>query len=415
MKTLMLRKPDRSSRPVRFSHCVLLVFSLALAGARVSAAPIRTDFTGWHWPLPAGEWVISRGPCNSPLATDHQCHYYEDECALDFTSARGTMEGVPVLAPQAGQVFFIGHRTDAGNALLLRHPDGRVSVFMHLSRIVVGLDQKVTQGQVVAYAGSTGSSGNPHLHFFIQPNAVERQCLDLPGLDSLDLKLGTATSRNLAWEQLTLPDPPTVPEHLVAARRGEVKPGALSLPQQLLLAPGAVLRFPLGVSNPLSATLNFRAGQQTLPLARRLGNYSLFNFSFAAPPTLGAYSQNFQIQLAASPAQIATLNYTVRPSAVITTLGSLLISPAFVQPTSYSTTITTPLLCWSLPASAGRAPFQYRAMLVGPHPTESGWITNTCWQPPALTAGTYYWKVFVRDARGFMNRTNQRPYAFVIK
>ena len=39
----------------------------------------------------------------------------------------------------------------------------------------------------------------------------------------------------------------------------------------------------------------------------------------------------------------------------------------------------------------------------------------TCWQTPDLPAGMYFWKVFVRDARGYMNRTNQRPLALTIK
>jgi len=393
----------------------LLFLILLLIFSPASAETPHANFTGWHLPLPAGEWRISRGPCGSTLPNNHQCGYYEDECSLDLTPLRGSMENVPVLAPQSGQVFFIGQRADAGNALLLRHPDGRVSALMHLAKIVVGPEEQVAQGQVVGYAGSTGSSGNPHLHFFIQPNAVERQCVDLQGLDTLDLKTGTATSRNRAWEDLTLPDPPSALPDFLPAQADSAKPGAVALPQRLLLAPGAILRFPIAVANPTSLTLSLATGNQTLVPARRLGDYSIFNLSLTAPSALGQYEQNFKLQTSKNQTQSVTLKYTVRPSTALTQLGVILVSPTFVKPESYSTFTSAPLLCWQESASAGALPFHFRAMLVGPQTAESGWITNTCWQPSALKAGTYYWKVFVRDAQGFMNRTNQRPYAFVIR
>ena len=46
---------------------------------------------------------------------------------------------------------------------------------------------------------------------------------------------------------------------------------------------------------------------------------------------------------------------------------------------------------------------------------DSGWIAAECWTPPPLGAGTFFWKAFVRDARGYMNRTNQRPTVFKIQ
>src|SRR5688572_22623456 len=198
----------RPSSLIKGMWALLLLVTTLGAPVVHAQAPFPTDFTDWHLPLPAGEWVISRGPCGSGSGFNHQCGYFEDECALDLISAAGSMENVPVLAPQAGQVFFMGTRTDSGLALLLRHRDGRVSALMHLARIVVAPDQLVTQGQVVAYAGNSGSSGRAHLHFHVQPNTVERTCLPLYGLDDIDIFKATATSRNLAWPALSLPDPP---------------------------------------------------------------------------------------------------------------------------------------------------------------------------------------------------------------
>jgi hypothetical protein len=54
-------------------------------------------------------------------------------------------------------------------------------------------------------------------------------------------------------------------------------------------------------------------------------------------------------------------------------------------------------------------------MVAGPQFADSGWIADQCWQTPALPKGTYFWKVFVRDGNGHMNRTNQRPYVFRLR
>jgi hypothetical protein len=68
-----------------------------------------------------------------------------------------------------------------------------------------------------------------------------------------------------------------------------------------------------------------------------------------------------------------------------------------------------------VPAQAGPPPLAFRVMVTGPTPADSGWMTESCWQTPALARGTYAWKVFVRDADGHMNRTNQRPWVFQMR
>ena len=96
-----------------------------LPGIRIQASAPNgqvqpaADFAGWHLPVPAGTWLISRGPCGSPGGFSHQCGYFEDNCAIDLTPLTESMLSVPVLAPQAGQVFFLGTRDDSGMVVML--------------------------------------------------------------------------------------------------------------------------------------------------------------------------------------------------------------------------------------------------------------------------------------------------------
>ncbi len=377
------------------------------------AVPSAANFAGWHLPVPAGTWQISRGPCGSRAPFSHQCGYYEDSCAFDLTPLSESMLSVPVLAPQAGRVFFLGTRDDSGMTVMLRHDDGRISALMHLSKVVVGLDQRVTRGQVVAYAGNTGSSTRAHLHFHVQPNAVERSCLPLTGLDEIDPVRMTVRSHNLAWSALVLIDPPErLPAWLALSPNGPA-----GRAPRLVLAPSAVTRLPVAIDDKrLGAQNLFFQGRPLTPTLKLLGQ-TVFEVALNGPAASGNYQAPLRLQTAAGVTATTTLTvaYTVRPPVdTSAALGVILVNPTFVSPVNWANLSQTPKLCWSEYASAGAAPLSFRVMVAGPTTADSGWQAGTCWTPPTLSRGTYFWKVFVRDARGYMNRTNQRPLAFKI-
>ena len=75
--------------------------------------------------------------------------------------------GTPILASEAGQVFFAGWKDGGyGYCVFLKHPDGMVTIYEHLLKdIPVRIGQNVAKGQVIGYSGSTGNSTGPHLHF----------------------------------------------------------------------------------------------------------------------------------------------------------------------------------------------------------------------------------------------------------
>jgi murein DD-endopeptidase MepM/ murein hydrolase activator NlpD len=77
----------------------------------------------------------------------------------------GAGHGTPILATTDGVVARAGWGGGYGNVVELRHAGGLATRYGHMSRISVGGGQRVRQGQVIGYVGSTGLSTGPHLHY----------------------------------------------------------------------------------------------------------------------------------------------------------------------------------------------------------------------------------------------------------
>jgi murein DD-endopeptidase MepM/ murein hydrolase activator NlpD len=85
--------------------------------------------------------------------------------------------GASVHAAAAGDVVYAGDQVPGfGNLVLIKHADGWVTAYGHLSRVTVKMQQKVTQGQEIGLAGATGGVSEPQLHFEVRyaPSALER-------------------------------------------------------------------------------------------------------------------------------------------------------------------------------------------------------------------------------------------------
>ena len=76
--------------------------------------------------------------------------------------------GSPVYACASGTIIEIAYSNIYGNYILLRHDDGRESLYGHLSKVRARLYEKVKSGIVIGYVGSTGLSTGPHLHFEVR-------------------------------------------------------------------------------------------------------------------------------------------------------------------------------------------------------------------------------------------------------
>lgn len=75
--------------------------------------------------------------------------------------------GSKVVASSGGTVTKAGWTSGGGYSVYINHGNGTETRYKHLSKILVKVGQKVSQGQQIAKSGNTGVSTGPHLHFEI--------------------------------------------------------------------------------------------------------------------------------------------------------------------------------------------------------------------------------------------------------
>ena len=110
------------------------------------------------WPI-MGEITSEFGWRTHPIYGDARFHSGID-IAGDY--------GVPIHAAAAGQVIYAGWISGYGNAVIIDHGGGVSTLYGHNESLAVGEGQIVSQGQVIAYCGSTGNSTGPHCHFEVR-------------------------------------------------------------------------------------------------------------------------------------------------------------------------------------------------------------------------------------------------------
>ncbi len=77
--------------------------------------------------------------------------------------------GAPVQSPLDGTVAASGTNGNYayGNWLAIRHNNGLTTLYAHLALKTVSVGEQVSQGQIIAYEGSSGFVTGPHLHFTV--------------------------------------------------------------------------------------------------------------------------------------------------------------------------------------------------------------------------------------------------------
>lgn len=140
---------------------------LTVPGASDAPAPPpapTAKSTGYVLPVKGvvGDGLIISGSCISRTCGGHS--------GLDITAPQGT----PVVSVAAGTVVSRNASGAAyGNHVVVKHADGRYTLYAHLSAITVNVGQGVTAGQQVGNVGSTGTSTGPHLHFEVRTHPTD--------------------------------------------------------------------------------------------------------------------------------------------------------------------------------------------------------------------------------------------------
>ena len=114
-------------------------------------------------PVAQGRFTSGFGMRRHPIVRRYRLH-----SGIDWSAPSGT----PIIASGNGTVEEVGTRAGYGRSIILRHANGYETTYNHMSGYARGISpgDRVRQGQIIGYVGSTGLSTGPHLHFEVLVN-----------------------------------------------------------------------------------------------------------------------------------------------------------------------------------------------------------------------------------------------------
>ncbi len=115
---------------------------------------------GMIWPIP-GPITSEFGWRVHPITGTQKFH-----SGIDI----GGDYGEPVVAAASGVVTDACWISGYGYTVIIDHGGGVSTLYGHNQGFAVGPGQTVSQGQTIAYCGSTGNSTGPHCHFEVRVN-----------------------------------------------------------------------------------------------------------------------------------------------------------------------------------------------------------------------------------------------------
>ena len=96
---------------------------------------------------------------------------------VDYAAPTGTR----VRATADGTVEFIGRQGGYGNVIAIKHHGNHSTLYGHLSGFASGLKKgdRVSQGAIIGFVGSTGLASGPHLHYEFKVAGVQKDPLSV--------------------------------------------------------------------------------------------------------------------------------------------------------------------------------------------------------------------------------------------
>jgi murein DD-endopeptidase MepM/ murein hydrolase activator NlpD len=116
----------------------------------------------------------------------------------------GAPIGTPVQTIGSGRVEFAGRKGGDGNMVKIAHSQGFETMYMHLSKILVHVGERVEIGRTIGLVGMTGLATGPHLDFRISQRGqfLNFEKLGLPPSDPVSKK---DWSQFASWREQWLP------------------------------------------------------------------------------------------------------------------------------------------------------------------------------------------------------------------
>lgn len=195
--TLVVEKNFREGEFKRYGK--VLAANFVNQGKKHEAFLFRSDDGSPYYFTESGE-SLKRAFLQAPLSftrissgfTPKRFHpilkEWRSHPAIDYAAPSGT----PVKAVGNAVVNYAGWGTGAGNYISLKHSNGYETMYLHLSGFARGLKKgnKVSQGEVIGFVGSTGYSTGPHLDFRMKKDGsfVNPMSALNPRADSMDKK-----------------------------------------------------------------------------------------------------------------------------------------------------------------------------------------------------------------------------------
>ena len=121
--------------------------------------------------LPDSTWIDCRGfvfpVVKSTAANNHVTSGFgARRRRYHYGTDIGLKVGDSVVSSFAGTVRIVEYEARGyGHYIVIRHNNGLETLYAHLSKPLVKVNQEVTAGQLIGLGGSTGRSTGPHLHF----------------------------------------------------------------------------------------------------------------------------------------------------------------------------------------------------------------------------------------------------------
>jgi murein DD-endopeptidase MepM/ murein hydrolase activator NlpD len=139
---------------------------------RIKKEAARIDAAFAHWSEPAALQLPFHLPIGGVQSSSFGLRRVFNGLArnphsgMDIAAPLGT----PVKAPSDGRVIETGNYYFNGNSIFLDHGQGVVTMYCHLSKILVRKGQAVRRGDVIGAVGMTGRVTGPHLHWTVSLN-----------------------------------------------------------------------------------------------------------------------------------------------------------------------------------------------------------------------------------------------------